>query len=428
MSIDPRTSVEHAGKPRGGVALLASMSGRVVGERAAVVIGRAPDCDVRLEEPTVSSRHARLAWDGPAIVLEDLGSANGTWVGGQRVSRARVRPGDEVLIGGAALPWSAPAMTEFLRRGGGRGHTVQATLMGRAYVCGRCGAKGFLPRSVKSAELQCASCGALLELGAARASARSPRRGVRALRAAVTFALIGAVVVAVLFARERIAGALRSAGKEAGIVTTTIPLAVWEPPVGSEEERAIRASVRDRVVAAIDPSSPVTRNYAARVAARDQGAFHVGQVAAIWSDVRGRWSYVNDPRGDEYFARASETIDNEMVGDCDDFAILLVAMVEAIGADARVVMSDGERGGHAYAEVCVPGEPERVVSDLQAHYRRQRSRTRVREVHYRTDGTCRVWLNLDWSAEVPGGPYGREDWAVAIHPDGKTETLAPAAP
>ena len=37
-----------------------------------------------------------------------------------------------------------------------------------------------------------------------------------------------------------------------------------------------------------------------------------------------------------------------------------------------------------------------------------------------------MWLNLDWNARVPGGPYGHEYWAVAIYPDGRTETLAPS--
>lgn len=391
------------------------------GRAAAIVIGRAPDCDVRLDEPTVSSRHARLRWEGTQIVVEDLGSANGTWVGGQRVTSARVRAGDEVVLGGASLPWSEPGLAQFLGRA--RSDTVVGTLMGRVYVCGRCGKRGFLPRSITRAEIQCASCGAMLELGAAKATSGRARRIANAIAAIAVTAL---VVSAVVFGREQIANAVRGVGKQTGLVS--IPAGEWEPPVGSTQEAAIRASVRDRIVDAIDPSSATTRNFAARTAARDQGVFHVGQVAAIWTEVRGDWSYVNDPRGNEYFATASETIDNEMVGDCDDFAILLVSMVEAIGGDARVVMSDGERGGHAYAEVCVPGEPERVVADLQAHYRRVRSRTRVRQAHFRSDGTCAVWLNLDWNAEVPGGPYAREDWAVAIYPDGKTETLAPAAP
>ena len=50
----------------------------------------------------------------------------------------------------------------------------------------------------------------------------------------------------------------------------------------------------------------------------------------------------------------------------------------------------------------------------------------IEDIHFRSDSECPVWLNLDWNARVPGGPYGRERWAVGIHPDGATETLAAA--
>jgi hypothetical protein len=390
------------------------------GRDRVVVVGRAPDCDVLMHDPSISSRHARLRWEGSLVVVEDLGSANGVFVAGRRVTSARVRPGDDVLLGGTSLPWSDPKLAGFLRSGA-KGDTVHATMMGRAYICGRCGARGFLPRGIKRVEILCSSCHTMLEIGAP-----PPTLARRLGTAAAVFVGVLVLAGATIVGRERIATVLRELGKDSGIVS--IPLAGWEPPSGSPEESAIRGSgVRDRVVGAIDPTSAITRTLAARIAAEDEGPFHVGQVAAIWRHAREHWSYVNEPRGDEYFARASETITNGYVGDCDDFAILLVSMTEAIGGDARVVMSDGERGGHAYAEVCIQGEPERVVTDLRAHYRRERQRTRIPEVHFRSDPTCPVWLNLDWNAQTPGGPYGAERWAVAIHPDGKTETLAPAS-
>ena len=127
---------------------------------------------------------------------------------------------------------------------------------------------------------------------------------------------------------------------------------------------------------------------------------------------------------------ASETIANEYAGDCDDFAIVLSAMIEAIGGESRIVMIDGEQGGHAYAEVCVQEEAEAVARRLSVHYRnnwdRYLGRERLENIHFRSSPSCPVWLNLDWNARVPGGPYGREYWAVAIYPDGHTETLAPS--
>lgn len=53
------------------------------GER--LTIGRGHDADVVLVHPDVSRRHAELSWDGRVARLRDLGSSNGTWIGGQRL-------------------------------------------------------------------------------------------------------------------------------------------------------------------------------------------------------------------------------------------------------------------------------------------------------------------------------------------------------
>ncbi len=65
------------------------------------VIGRSPDADLTLEDGQASRRHAQVspATDGSAVV-EDLGSANGTFVNqNELVGPARLDPGDELLIG-----------------------------------------------------------------------------------------------------------------------------------------------------------------------------------------------------------------------------------------------------------------------------------------------------------------------------------------
>ncbi len=49
-------------------------------------------------------------------------------------------------------------------------------------------------------------------------------------------------------------------------------------------------------------------------------------------------------------------------------------------------------------------------------------------ISYRASTECPIWLNLDWSAAVPGGPYVAEKWAVAIYEGGNTEQLVPAKP
>src|SRR5690349_10193933 len=96
-----------------------------------VVVGRARDCDVVLDDATVSARHARLRWDGEKISLEDLGSANGTFVDGRQIARARIRPGDEVTLGQVSLSWSDDSMRTFLRSGPRRTTVRSHTMRGR---------------------------------------------------------------------------------------------------------------------------------------------------------------------------------------------------------------------------------------------------------------------------------------------------------
>ncbi len=65
-----------------------------------VVIGRSPSSDIVVDEPYVSSTHARLTLQGPALVLEDLGSTNGTLVNGHLIEQpVTLREADEVQIG-----------------------------------------------------------------------------------------------------------------------------------------------------------------------------------------------------------------------------------------------------------------------------------------------------------------------------------------
>jgi len=70
---------------------------------AELVIGRAPESGLLLEEELTSRRHARILWEGGAPVIEDLGSTNGTFVNGERVARRALVEGDRILVGGNIL-------------------------------------------------------------------------------------------------------------------------------------------------------------------------------------------------------------------------------------------------------------------------------------------------------------------------------------
>jgi pSer/pThr/pTyr-binding forkhead associated (FHA) protein len=90
--------------------LILQFEGRVLKEcavGASASIGRLPDNAVVIDNPAVSSRHARVVREGESFVLEDLKSTNGTFVNGTRITRHTLQDGDVVLIGKHAVVFEA---------------------------------------------------------------------------------------------------------------------------------------------------------------------------------------------------------------------------------------------------------------------------------------------------------------------------------
>jgi hypothetical protein len=66
-------------------------------------IGRAADNDLQIDNLAVSDHHARLYAEGQKVMIEDLGSLNGTSVNGAHVQRTALRDGDNIQIGNHQL-------------------------------------------------------------------------------------------------------------------------------------------------------------------------------------------------------------------------------------------------------------------------------------------------------------------------------------
>lgn len=81
------------------------LSGKVIDlQGAPLMLGRAQEADLVLEDDYVSGRHARLFPQGSRWFLEDLGSTNGTYVSGSQLSRTvAVEPGTPIRIGKTVL-------------------------------------------------------------------------------------------------------------------------------------------------------------------------------------------------------------------------------------------------------------------------------------------------------------------------------------
>jgi len=63
------------------------------------VVGRSPDCEIFLDDVTVSRKHATISRRGDQVTIEDQGSLNGTFVNRRRVESAPLDDGDELQIG-----------------------------------------------------------------------------------------------------------------------------------------------------------------------------------------------------------------------------------------------------------------------------------------------------------------------------------------
>lgn len=157
-----------------------------------------------------------------------------------------------------------------------------------------------------------------------------------------------------------------------------------------------------------DFNASVTRSFATQLAKKSPGEYNIGQVSEIYKYLRSRWKYVNDPRGREYLALASESIaGTKLSGDCDDFAIVMYSVITAIGGKARInfAWNSEDKSGHAYTEVFMNDFNEATLTkDLQKKF----PDCDIDDIWY-MEGNSGKWLNLDWTAEYPGGPYFKAD-------------------
>ena len=74
-------------------------------------LGSSASCDVQLDEPGISARHAEIRLlDGKSLLLKDLGSETGTLLNGERVDETLLGSGDEIRIGTSRLMLQAPGL------------------------------------------------------------------------------------------------------------------------------------------------------------------------------------------------------------------------------------------------------------------------------------------------------------------------------
>jgi transglutaminase-like putative cysteine protease len=143
----------------------------------------------------------------------------------------------------------------------------------------------------------------------------------------------------------------------------------------------------------VEPSQPDVRARAAETARLYPGAYNIYQVCALFDMVKEEIKYVSDPRENDIWEPANVTL-RIGAGDCEDQAILLSSMLEAVGGTTRIYLTDN----HAFAAVYLGNgtkEAEAAVKGIRAYYGNV-------DVNYLTD-EYGSWLMLDPTSSLYAG-------------------------
>ena len=101
VAAEPPAATEVKPTPVRAAVVVAGVSREL--DRPVLSVGRSRECDIAIDDPSVSRRHAELRRETQGYAIVDLGSTNGTQVNGEKVSRAKLQPGDRITLGQTEL-------------------------------------------------------------------------------------------------------------------------------------------------------------------------------------------------------------------------------------------------------------------------------------------------------------------------------------
>ena len=175
-------------------------------------------------------------------------------------------------------------------------------------------------------------------------------------------------------------------------------LSLYPRRVESYRDKTVRG-MREK----INSQDSVVRNFSVKHSLDyyDEYFYKYGKITrflSLFRYINSHFKYVLDSRRDEYFATPQETIQNGLGGDCDDHSILMMSCLQSIGARCRIVLVKG----HAYPELYC-GDKNDFEIAKQAIITLF-PKPAVKEIYYH-EMKGEYWINLDYTARHPGGPY-----------------------
>jgi hypothetical protein len=173
---------------------------------------------------------------------------------------------------------------------------------------------------------------------------------------------------------------------------------------------------KSKIIKSVDFTNPKVRNFALYATTkhfRDVKGFNQNrkmiQCFAVFKEIKNNWNYVNDPKGREYIAYASESLQH-FSGDCDDHAVLMAACIKAIGGTPRIIHT----GGHLYPEMLIGNNSDLETAIYLIKEVLFVNESKDKDIHYHIDERGNIWLNLDYTAKYPGGPFMKEEILGAL--------------
>ena len=173
---------------------------------------------------------------------------------------------------------------------------------------------------------------------------------------------------------------------------------------------------KSKIIDAVEYQNPKIRNFAIIAINKnfmDIKGYHdystIVQAFAVFKEINSRWNYVSDPKGHDYIAKATESV-QYLSGDCDDHSIFMAACIKSIGGTMRLIHTKG----HIYPELLIGSKIDLERINYAIKKDLFPTESKHKPINYHIDERGKIWLNLDYTAKYPGGPFMNEEILGAL--------------
>ncbi len=173
---------------------------------------------------------------------------------------------------------------------------------------------------------------------------------------------------------------------------------------------------KSKILSAVEYQNPKIRNFAIMAVNKHfknvkgyYDYFTIIQSFAVFKEINSRWNYVSDPKGHDYIAKATESL-HYLSGDCDDHSVFMAACIKSIGGTTRLIHTKG----HIYPELLIGNKKDLEHINYAIKKVLFPVESKNKAINYHIDERGNVWLNLDYTARYPGGPFMNEEILGAL--------------